>query len=277
MKKKTYVISPSELSYICYHCSYLKHNYALEDRGISAGITGQLDSMQKIYFLGDVKKIDHIIPDGEVIDPDFKNESFISKELKDNKQRSFRIKGKGDALIKFKDKTFGVIDYKTSKFKDKNGEDYSLDLKIKVNEYEPQLHAYSLMYSNLEKDENTLKENDKGTKMGWKKTTIETRVKEKINKIKEIEISKTSLLGVVFVYPEEIIEGNRLNVEFSHSFQQVEHNPDKFMKLITQYIDNLEQDNVPIIPEKCKDIKKQQHCYMHSFFFDEKKLERIQR
>ena len=273
--KKIYVISPSELSYICYHCAYLKHNYALEDRGISAGITGELDSIQKKYFLGDVKKVDNSIPDGEVIDPDFKNESFISKVLKDNKQRSFRIKGKGDALVKFKDNTFGVIDYKTSKFKEKNGSDYSLDLKIKTNEYEPQLHAYSLMYSNLEKDETLLRENDKGTKMGWKNETIEKRVKERIEKIKEIEISSTSLLGLVFVYPEEIVDGNRLNIHFSHTFQQVTYNPEKFMKLITNYIDNLEQEKVPAVPEKCKDTTKQQHCYMHSFFFDEEKLERI--
>ena len=58
------------------------------------------------------------LPDGEVIDPDHKNESFFSKVLYDNK-KTLRLKGKGDALIAFKDKTSGIIDYKTSKFKDK--------------------------------------------------------------------------------------------------------------------------------------------------------------
>jgi len=273
--KKTYIFSPSELSYICYHCAYMKHNHNLEDRGISAGITGELDSIQKKYFLGDAKKIDNSIPEGEVIDPDFKNESFISKELLDNKKRRFRIRGKGDALIKFKDKTSGIIDYKTSKFKNKDGSDYSLDLMLKVKEYDPQLHAYSLMYSNLEKDEATLREHDKGTKMGWKTSTIDTRIKERLEKIKEIEVNKTSLMGLVFVYPEEMVEGNRLNVAFSYLFQQVDYKPEKFMDLITKYIDNLEQKAVPAVPEKCKDTTKQQHCYMHSFFFDEKKLEGI--
>ena len=56
----------------------------------------------------------------------------------------------------------------------------------KIKEYDPQLHAYSLMYSNLEKDEDTLRKHDKGTKMGWKTTTIDKRVKERIEKIKEI-------------------------------------------------------------------------------------------
>ena len=36
---KEYTINPSELSYKCDHCAHLKHNYGLEDRGISAGIT----------------------------------------------------------------------------------------------------------------------------------------------------------------------------------------------------------------------------------------------
>ena len=48
---KEYIINPSELSYKCDHCAHLKHNFALGDRGISAGITGELDSIEKQYFL----------------------------------------------------------------------------------------------------------------------------------------------------------------------------------------------------------------------------------
>ena len=76
MKKEKYIINPSELSYICNHCAHLKHNYGLEDRGISAGITGELDSLEKNFFLGDVKKLDTSIPKGKIIDADHKNESF---------------------------------------------------------------------------------------------------------------------------------------------------------------------------------------------------------
>ena len=50
MKKEKYIINPSELSYRCDHCAHLKHNYGLEDRGISAGITGELDSIEKQFF-----------------------------------------------------------------------------------------------------------------------------------------------------------------------------------------------------------------------------------
>ena len=53
---KVYTISPSELSYRCDHCAHLKHNYELQNKGVSAGITGELDSIQKKYFLFLVKR-----------------------------------------------------------------------------------------------------------------------------------------------------------------------------------------------------------------------------
>ena len=124
MKNKVHVINPSELSYICNHCAYLKKNYDLENRGISVGVTQTLDSIEKKFFLGSTTKISENLPDGEVIDPS--NDTFYSKILKDNKGRNFQIKGKGDALIKFNDGTQGIIDYKTSKFKEKNGGNYEV-------------------------------------------------------------------------------------------------------------------------------------------------------
>ena len=55
---KTFVISPSELSYVCDHCAYIGKNFNLYPKMISAGVTQTLDSMEKEYFLGDVKKKD---------------------------------------------------------------------------------------------------------------------------------------------------------------------------------------------------------------------------
>jgi hypothetical protein len=89
MEKEKYIINPSELSYKCDHCAHLKHNYGLENRGISAGITSELDTIEKQFFLGSTKKISEDIPDGEIIDADHLNMSFQSKILKDNKGRSF--------------------------------------------------------------------------------------------------------------------------------------------------------------------------------------------
>ena len=51
MKKEDYIISPSDLSYICPHCAYLKQNYNLYDKGISVEILQTLDPMGKKIFL----------------------------------------------------------------------------------------------------------------------------------------------------------------------------------------------------------------------------------
>ena len=57
---KTYVISPSELSYICNRCAYLGKNYNLYPHRIAAGVTQTLDGMEKDFFIGDISKGDTI-------------------------------------------------------------------------------------------------------------------------------------------------------------------------------------------------------------------------
>ena len=243
---KIYTISPSELSYVCDHCAYIGKNFNLYPKKISAGVTQTLDSMEKDYFLGDVKKIDKNIKNGETIDPF--NISFFSKILKDNKNRPFRIKGKGDAIIDFEDGSSGIIDYKTSKFKEKNGKDYTKELKDKVNEYAPQLHGYSLLYSNLETDKKFLAEHSKAKKTD----SIIKSVEETLKKIKKITINKTSLLGLVFIYPEELKNKENISIDFSFKFTEVKYDLKNFMKTLTKYLDVLHDDEPPEPNEKCQ-------------------------
>jgi hypothetical protein len=272
-EKDVYIISPSELSYICYHCSYLKQNYELYNSSISAGITSTLDGIEKKHFLGDPKKISQDLPNGEVIDP--YNIVFHSKILKDNEGRKFRLKGKCDALIKFSDGSSGIIDFKTSKFKQAEGDKKSKftkeDLQAKVNEYDPQLHAYSLLYSNLETDMNYLAEKSTAK-------TTETKIKSaniKLEKIKKVFIKEAKILGIVFIYPEEVIESNRLGVYFSHQYEPVKVNMKNFKDLITKFISNLYQKNPPPIPDSCSLPGYGKKCLSHKFFYDEAKLQKI--
>ena len=243
---KIYTISPSELSYVCDHCAYIGKNFNLYPKMISAGVTQTLDSMEKEFFLGDVKKIDKNIKEGETIDPF--NISFFSKVLKDDKNRPFRIKGKGDAIIKFEDGTSGIIDYKTSKFKEKNGKDFSKDLEKKINEYEPQLHGYSLLYSNLETDEKFLAEHSRAKKPD----SIKKSVEETLKKIKKITINKTSLLGLVFIYPEELKNTDNISIDFSFKFTEVKYDIKNFMKILTKYLDILHDNKPPEPNETCE-------------------------
>jgi len=274
-KTKEYTINPSELSYKCDHCAHLKHNFDLEDRGISAGITGELDSIEKEYFLGSTKKISPKIPEGEVIDADHLNMSFQSRILKDNKGRSFRISGKGDALIKFKDNSHGIIDYKTSKFKDKKSGKRHKFLDSGIKEYSLQLHCYDLLFSNLENEKTTVAKLIKKRFPQWGDEAVNKHTENRLKKISEISIKKVSMLGLVYVYPEKLVKGDSLTVDFSFGFEKVKYDPDHFRQFLTEYFDNLEKPYPPEIPEKCKDNKQRQHCFMHSFFYDEKKLKKI--
>lgn len=271
-KNKVYIISPSDLTYICYHCAYLKKNYNIYNSGVSAGITSTLDGIEKKYFLGDCKKISQDLPDGEVIDP--YNIIFFSKELLDNKKRPFRLKGKGDAIIKFLDGNAGIVDFKTSKFKreENNKTDKFSDdnLRSKVDEYSPQLHAYSLLYSNLETDEDFLAE--KSTAKTEEKKKIS--VKKKLEKIKNVSIEEAKTLGIVFIYPDGVTESNRLGVYFSYQYEPLKVDMKNFKDLITNYLDVLYQKEPPPIPESCgtKEGKGMKKCLSHSFFYDVKKL-----
>jgi hypothetical protein len=271
-RNKVYTISPSDLTYICYHCEYLKKNYELYNSGVSAGVTTTLDGIEKKYFLGDCKKISQDLPEGEVFDP--YNIYFHSKLLRDNKNREFRIKGKCDALIKFLDKSSGIIDFKTSKFENKKdvkkNKSYDEELKKKVEEYSPQLHAYSLLYSNLETDEKFLAEKSTATTEKTKKESV----KKKLEKIKKVSIKEVKILGLVFIYPDDIIEGNHLNIHFSYKYVPIFIDMKNFKNLITKYIDNLYLKEPLSIPDSCglKGGYEKKKCLMHKYFYDVKKL-----
>ena len=273
-KIKEFVITPSSLSYLCNHCLYMKQNHGLQNSSISAGITGTLDSIEKNFFLGNSKKIDDSLQDGQTIDP--LNGCVYSKVLLNGKKRAFRITGKGDAIIKFNDGTSGIIDYKTSKFKKKNPKDYSFNdakLKHKVNEYDSQLHSYFLLYSNLETNIDFLQGRyKKRYPRSLDPLKIKAGADKTIEKINQIKISNTpSLFGLVFVYPEEDLPVGKINlkkgfsVPFSYKFEKVEINIKNYIKKVTNLIDMLILDEPPNPPESCG-------CNLYKYFYDKKKL-----
>ena len=279
MKNKVYIISPSALSYKCDHCLYLKHHFKLENRGVPVGVTQPLDIKEKQFFITHgTKAIDPELPNGEVIDPG--NTTFSSIKFKDLKKREFRIRGKGDGIIRFDDGTCGIIDYKTSKFKKNHSKDYSFkseDLEKKIKEYTSQLHAYTMLYENLETDNNFLKNDYKDW---YKKTFKKTPTLQKQNegarkleiKARNTIIKNTKLLGLVFIYPEYSSPltngGHQIGISFSYSFCKVDMDMKKFIKMITDHIDMLEETDPPKAPSDCG----AKNCGMHKFFYDEKKL-----
>ena len=269
MKNKEYIINPSALSYFCPHCEYLKQNYNLVNKSISAGITGELDGIEKNFFLGDCRKIDKNLPKGETIDPF--NIYFYTKILYDGKKRPFRIMGKGDAIIKFEDGTCGIIDYKTSKFEknENNKKDYFTNEKLqeKVDMYNPQLHAYFMLYSNLETDKSFLKEmHIKRYPRAKDSIKISEAVDKNLQRIKKISVNKAKIFGLVFVYPKSSELNESIKVNFNYKFCEVPIEMNKFKNRITGYLEVMHKKSPPPPPESCN------KCLMHKHFYDPKKL-----
>ncbi len=280
MKNKVYIISPSALSYKCNHCEYLKHHYNLENRGVPVGVTQTLDNKEKEFFIKQGTKAIDGIPKGKIIDPG--SRTFSSIKFLDLKGREFRIRGKGDGIIKFDDGTSGIIDYKTSKFKKNDTKDYSFkdkDLDKKITEYTPQLHAYAMLYENLEINKDFLRKEYKiWYKKIFKKTpllfTIDKGVYKKELEAKNLTIKNIKLLGLVFVYPEYSAPltngGDQIGVSFSYRFYKIPIDMQRFLKMITDHIDMLEKNDPPEPPSDCG----AKNCGMHRFFYDKKKLKK---
>ena len=53
----------------------------------------------------------------------------VSKPMKDNKGRDFILGGRPDIVIEFDDKTYGIIDFKTTKLSDDKAENYKYQLE----------------------------------------------------------------------------------------------------------------------------------------------------
>ena len=215
-----------------------------------------------------------------VLDPG--SRTFSSIIFPDLKGRQFRIRGKGDGIIKFDDGSSGIIDYKTSKFKKNDTKDYSFkdkDLDKKITEYTPQLHAYAMLYENLDINKDFLREEyNIWYKKTFKKTpllfTTDKGVYKKELEAKNLTIKNIKLLGLVFVYPEYSAPltngGDQIGVSFSYRFYKIPIDMQRFLKMITDHIDMLEKNDPPEPPSDCGAKK----CGMHRFFYDKKKLKK---
>ena len=137
---KTFKLSPSDFGFLydeCKKCFYLKvkHNFNRPRTPIPSIFT-KIDSIMKNYFEGkSPKDISKELPDGKV---KFGDKWIQSKPFSDKKtgNKCF-IKGKTDTVLGFNDKTYGVVDFKTTSVKESN-----------ILKYSRQLHSYALALEN---------------------------------------------------------------------------------------------------------------------------------
>ena len=137
---KIFKLSPSDFGFLydeCKKCFYLKvkHNFD-RPRSPMPSIFTKIDGIMKNYFEGkSPKDIAEDLPDGKV---EFGDKWIQSKPFYDKKtgNKCF-IKGKTDTVLGFDDKTYGVVDFKTTSVKESN-----------MVKYSRQLHAYALALEN---------------------------------------------------------------------------------------------------------------------------------
>ena len=133
-------LSPSDFGFLydeCKKCFYLKvkHNFD-RPRTPMPSIFTKIDGIMKNYFEGkSPKDITDTLPEGKI---EFGSKWIQSRPFADkNTGNKCYIKGVTDTVLGFNDKSFGVIDFKTSHVKDEN-----------VEKYSRQLHAYALALEN---------------------------------------------------------------------------------------------------------------------------------
>ena len=103
--------------------------------------------------------------------------------LKDNKGRDFKLVGIPDLVIEFEDKTYGIIDFKTTKISEK-----------KADFYKFQLEAYATIFENP----------------------------GEINSIKTPLLSPVTKLAILQFDPLKIENKNRMNCNFIFDIGYVE-------------------------------------------------------
>ena len=90
-----------------------------------------------------------------------------------------------------------------------------------IKEYSLQHHCYDLLFSNLENEKNVVSKLIKKRFPKWGDDAGKKHTENRLKKISEISIKKVTLLGLVYVYPEKLVKGNSLTVDFSFSFEKV--------------------------------------------------------
>jgi len=131
-------ISPSDLTYLyasCKRCFYLKYKHNLSQPKIPVGINNTLDSLFKKSLIN--KSINEFIkipsPQGSIIET---GKTIKSASISRSGKLDCYLEGKYDALIQFDDGTYGIVDFKASK--------YSPD---KIETFKWQLMAYQYAFT----------------------------------------------------------------------------------------------------------------------------------
>ena len=131
--KKVVELSPSSLDFQinkCHRCFYLSKKLGIQTNNFPPPVFNQLDLIQKDFFIDkDTSFISKKLPKVRFLRDNELPKKISSSLLKDYKERNFKLVGIPDLVIEFEDKTYGIIDFKTTKISEKKAEFYKFQLE----------------------------------------------------------------------------------------------------------------------------------------------------
>ena len=232
-KKKVIELSPSSLDFQinkCHRCFYLSKKLGIQTNNFPPPVFNKLDFIQKAFFIDkDTSFISEKLPKGRFLQDNELPKKISSSLLKDNKGRDFKLIGIPDLVIEFEDKTYGIIDFKTTKISEK-----------KADFYKFQLEAYATIFENP----------------------------GEINSIKTPLLSPVIKLAILQFDPLEIENKNGMNCNFIFDIGYVELENrinEKLIDRVTLALDILHMNEPPLINENCNDcafFKKQSQLFI---------------
>ena len=214
-------LSPSSLDFQiskCHRCFFLSKKLGIQTSNYPPPVFNKLDVIQKDFFIDkDTSFLSKKLPEGKFLSNQDLPSKISSSILKDKKERSFKLVGIPDLVIKFKNEGYGIIDFKTTKISEQ-----------KANFYKFQLEAYATIFENP----------------------------GKINSAVTPLLKPVTTLAILQFDPNKIekINNKGCNMSFSIGYVELENRiTDELYDRATLAIDIISQGNPPPLNENCSD------------------------
>jgi hypothetical protein len=215
----TITLAPSDLDYAplkCKRCFYLKKKEKLSPGGFPPPVFSNFDVVQKDYFKTlSTKDLTNDLPEGRFLQKDELPGRIVSHELEDLKKRKFILGGTPDIVIKFKDNSYGILDFKTTNLSE-----------TKSQNYKYQLEAYAQIF------------------------TFPGAIKSG----ETPKLEPITHLGILQFFPKKITSHaeDNANLQMQMSYSPLVRDIDNFYKHITFVIDILNADKIPNFSDECE-------------------------
>ena len=217
-----FVLAPSDLDYApmkCNRCFYLSKNKKIKTQNFPPPVFSNFDVVQQNYFNDkNTNDLTSDLPSGRIMRKGEIPGRIVSSTLKDNKDREFILGGRPDIVVEFDNKSYGIIDFKTTNLREDKSESYRY-----------QLEAYKQIFTNP----------------GSTKTSATPR------------LTPITHMGVLQFFPTNIIDHNKDNCSLNLAMQYSKLHPNESLlfERITYILDILTQNKVPELNNDCPDCQ----------------------